>query len=315
MFGTNEETGSGDMKYFFSHGGEQPVMGFTPDADYPLINGEKGILITTVRKNFNQENAEAVLVEIKGGTAFNVVPALAEAKIICKNEIFDALKTLESDRIKVEKTEDGCIVKTEGVGAHGSLPELGINAIGILFDALKDVPFAEDLKETISFLNAKIGMETDGKSLGIAISDEVSGGLVLNIGTMSGDRESLEITFNYRYPVTLSYEDCGPKFNAAFKENGFEIASERHEKAIYTEPDSKLVKTLLKVYKEQTGRDGEAMSIGGGTYAKSVNNTVAFGPCFPDNPGNIHEANESTDIEEFLLNSKIFAHAIYELSK
>ena len=31
LFGTNEETGSADMKYYKAHGGELPVMGFTPD--------------------------------------------------------------------------------------------------------------------------------------------------------------------------------------------------------------------------------------------------------------------------------------------
>ena len=44
LFGTNEETGSNDMKYYRSHGGEIPVMGFTPDGEYPVINGEKGLI-------------------------------------------------------------------------------------------------------------------------------------------------------------------------------------------------------------------------------------------------------------------------------
>ena len=40
LFGCNEETGSADVKYYLAKGGEVPVMGFTPDGEYPVINGE-----------------------------------------------------------------------------------------------------------------------------------------------------------------------------------------------------------------------------------------------------------------------------------
>ena len=54
IFGTNEETGCGDMAWYASHGGEMPVMGFTPDGEYPLINGEKGILNGTYTRTLHQ---------------------------------------------------------------------------------------------------------------------------------------------------------------------------------------------------------------------------------------------------------------------
>ena len=44
LFGLNEETNDRDVFYYREHGGELPVLGFTPDGEYPLINGEKGIL-------------------------------------------------------------------------------------------------------------------------------------------------------------------------------------------------------------------------------------------------------------------------------
>ena len=44
LFGLNEETNDRDVFYYREHGGEIPVLGFTPDGEYPLINGEKGIL-------------------------------------------------------------------------------------------------------------------------------------------------------------------------------------------------------------------------------------------------------------------------------
>ena len=53
LFGTNEETGCGDMSWYVSHGGELPVYGFTPDGGIPIINGEKGILNGTYSRKLH----------------------------------------------------------------------------------------------------------------------------------------------------------------------------------------------------------------------------------------------------------------------
>ena len=82
LFGCNEETGSADVKYYLAKGGEVPVMGFTPDGEYPVINGEKGIINVTFGADYSQEG-ELKLLSIHGGTAPNVVPAFATAKIGC----------------------------------------------------------------------------------------------------------------------------------------------------------------------------------------------------------------------------------------
>lgn len=76
-----------------------------------------------------------------------------------------------------------------------------------------------------------------------------------------------------------------------------------------------MIKSLQKVYKEQTGKEAELLAIGGGTYAKHMPNIVAFGPIFPGKPDLDHQANEYIEVEELILNSKIYAHAIYELAK
>jgi succinyl-diaminopimelate desuccinylase len=47
-------------------------MGFTPDADYPLIFCEKGMTGILVGKK-NPENGEKKVLKFEGGTASNVV--------------------------------------------------------------------------------------------------------------------------------------------------------------------------------------------------------------------------------------------------
>ena len=65
-------------------------------------------------------------------------------------------------------------------------------------------------------------------------------------------------------------------------------------------PESELIRRLSKVYEEQTGEKAELKSIGGGTYAKSMPNLVAFGPIFPGDEVREHKPDEYMEIERVL---------------
>ncbi len=314
LLGCNEETGSQDVKYYLAHGGEIPVMGFTPDGEYPVINGEKGIINATFSKSYSQ-NGPLKLVELKGGTAPNVVPSYAFAKFECESKLAERLQQLYAPMIKFSKTPDGFMVEAFGVNAHGSTPELGENAIGRLLMAIDPLPLSPELSESVHFLASKLGMETNGKSSGIFLHDDVSGDLTLNWGTIEGSENELSLKINYRYPVTFSYEDCAPKLIALFESAGFKLTHELHKAKLYIPADSQLVTSLLKVYKEQTGLDGIAKSIGGGTYAKSIPNLLAFGPIFPGDEIREHKPDEYIDIDNLMKNTQIIAAAMYELAK
>lgn len=314
LLGCNEETGSQDVKYYLEHGGEIPVMGFTPDGEYPVINGEKGIINATFSKNYTQ-NGPLKLVELEGGTAPNVVPSHAYARFECDAALADRLEIRSTPMIKFSKTSNGFMIEALGVNAHGSTPEVGENAIGRLLLAMDALPLSSDLNETVHFLAEKLGMETNGKSAGIFLHDDVSGDLTLNWGTVEGSEADLSLTINYRYPVTFFYEDCAPKLIALFEEHGFKLTHELHKAKLYMPADSPLVTSLLKVYREQTGLEGKAKSIGGGTYAKSIPNLLAFGPLFPGDEVREHKPDEYVSIDNLMKNTQIIAAAMYELAK
>ena len=314
LFGCNEETGSLDVKYYLDHGGEVPVMGFTPDGEYPVINGEKGILNVRFSRDFTQ-TGDIRLLSIRGGTAPNVVPAQACAKLACPEALAQRISALYAPMIRFTKTSYGVFVESWGVSAHGSTPELGENAIGRLLTVLDTLPLTGDLANSVHFLAETLGMETDGASAGIAIQDDVSGKLSLNLGTIEGDETHLSLTINYRYPVTKSYDDCAPILNARFAEAGFTRDSEVHKAKLYIPEDSPLVSTLLRVYREQTGLEGAPKSIGGGTYAKALPNIVAFGPIFPGEEVREHKADEYISVDSLMRNAQIIAAAMYEMAK
>ena len=316
LFGTNEETGAADMDYYLEKGGEVPVCGFTPDAEYPLINGEKGIVNADYTTHFTQDG-EVKLVRIQGGTAYNIVPALCEAEFAAPSEEAKALVSRFNgkDGMTVELTEGGFKVTTHGKEAHGSHPELGENAIGKLLLGIKEFPLSKGLQEAVTFLADKIGMDPYGEKIGIGLEDEVSGKLSFNMGILEGDADHLTVKINYRYPVTKTYEDCAPKLTETFKKAGFELTSEEHKGALYVDEKTPYVQTLLDVYHEMTGLTGGAMSIGGGTYAKAIPNIVAFGPIFPGDTVREHLPNEFWEIEILMKNAQIYAEAMYRLAK
>jgi succinyl-diaminopimelate desuccinylase len=316
LFGTNEETGSLDMAHYMETGGEVPVCGFTPDGEYPLINGEKGILESDYTKHFTQQG-DLKLVHLHGGTAYNVVPSLAEAEFTCPAAMAEKLVARYDGKngMTVEATDGGVKVTTHGKEAHGAHPELGENAIGKLMIGLKDWPLSPELKETIAFVADHIGMDPYGVGMGIALEDKVSGKLSFNLGIAEGDSTQLTLKLNYRYPVTKSYDDCAPVLTENFKKAGFELTAENHKRALFVDEKTPYIQTLLDVYHELTGLEGGAMSIGGGTYAKSIPNIVAFGPIFPGDTVREHLPNEFWEIEIFMKNAKIYAEAMYRLAK
>ena len=315
IFGLNEETGSRCVKHYIDKGEEMPSAGFTPDAEYPIINGEKGI-VTCVYKSRLKQKGEFFLKSITGGVAPNVVPEYAEAKIkIPKSSIAQVKKLAECvGEIKLEEKDDLLLVKAFGISAHGSRPEDGKNAISILLLFLGELDFIGDIKEFIDFMNNKIGLDTEGRKLGIYLQDEMSGKFVFNLGMVVGNESEIDVSINMRYPVTKTYEDFKDIFENTMKEGKMEEVSTRHKKSLYVSPNNDLIKKLQKVYEEKVGEKAELISIGGGTYAKSMENIVAFGPIFKGQPMVEHKPDEYIEIDSLMKNVQIMAAAIYELA-
>ena len=192
LFGCNEETGAQDVKYYLAHGGEVPVMGFTPDAEFPCINGEKGIINARCSRSFTQTGG-LKLKCFQGGTASNVVPAYAKAELVCSKELAQTIAASHVDKVTFTLTDSGMLVEAEGENAHGSTPWLGENAVGRLVLALDSLPFEGELAGILHFLAEKLGMDTIGKASSIHLWDESSGDLSLNWGVMTADESSLSL--------------------------------------------------------------------------------------------------------------------------
>jgi len=314
LFGCDEERGGSDMAYYNAHGGEIPVMGITPDADYPLINGEKGLLTESYTKAMAQTGSIR-LMSIQGGAAHNIVPDKAVAQLACSAEQAKAIAAMRGEKVQCTPTDTGITIEAFGTNAHGSMPWQGENAIGRLLLFLDKLPLEGDLKDAVHLLAEKLGMEWDGKSLGIDLHDDVSGPLTFNLGVIRGDEATITIDVNYRYPVTKSFDQCAPQCKAQMESGGFIQSKHMHNHALYKAPDSPLVQMLMQIYKDYTGDlEAQPKSIGGGTYAKAIPNTIAFGAAFPDDEDCIHKPNEYVKIDRLMDNTRILANAMCALA-
>lgn len=308
IFGTDEENGSSCVQHYIEAGGEKPTIGFTPDAEYPVIFCEKGQSFWEVTKKIENPSKVKIL-SIDGGTAKNVVTP--KCTLVAEGEI----DVKEAEGITVTKADGKTVVVAEGKGAHGSTPHLGINAAKKLFEAVKDSGIDGDVGQMMAFILEKIGAETNGKSLGICYNDEETGETTVNLGVVKVTEEEIFFTLDIRYPKSGNREELIANVKKHAEEYGLNANVEAEGKLLYVPKDSELVQKLTGVYRAQTGADDEPIAIGGGTYAKAFDNMVAFGPIFPGDPDVIHQPNECADVDKLMKSFQIVAAAMYEIAQ
>ncbi len=307
IVGCDEERGSSDLEYYMKKEKMPPYV-FTPDGDYPVINIEKGMLRLGFKKNIDLPHIKI----IKGGTVVNAVPAQAEAVLTG----FDKNKLRSHENVSVESCGNDIRIIYKGTAAHASTPSMGENAITGLLEFLSKSELEKSEKEFLSSLSQRfVHKEFDGNHLGIKMSDEKSGDLTAVLSIIDYKENVLNMKMDIRYPVCGAKEDIKEKIKASLYNLDFDIKSDFENLPHCVDEESDFIKTLLKVYHEQTGLEIYCKAIGGGTYVHDIEGGVAFGAEFPGDVNNMHGNDESITLESLRLNTKIIANAIYEICK
>lgn len=313
IYGISEEVGMDDMDGYFENM-PIPEMAFTPDSDYGICFAEKGILQLEVSSKTNDSK---LINQFASGRAVNAVPDSACA--IIDTSIYDEQTLIkladESDgNFEFRNTIDGLMIKSLGKAAHACEAEKGYNAAAALVDIIADTFDKNEIGSLCNFIDYAINKETNGRSLGLKMSDYVSGALSVNLASLNIDDEYAKAQFDIRYPVTVSGEDVLAQFEKVAKRSDLEIKVINHEKPLYVEKESKLISILSEAYESVTGEKAELYSTGGGTYARKLNNNgVAFGPNFKGDDIRMHNSDESVDENNFFLHAQICLEAMYRL--
>lgn len=319
ILGTDEECGSSDIRYYYKMEKEAP-MTFTPDAEFPVTNTEKGRLPGRFTARWQVSDALPRLLSVQAGTKINVVPGKAEAAVAgLQADILEqtaAAVTAETGiTFKLADTENGCAITAAGAGAHASTPEDGNNAITGLLTLLARLPLAacgqtESLKKLLALMPHG---DVHGAALGVDMQDELSGRLTLAFSMLTVNETGLEGEFDSRCPICAKEENVLQVIKAKMAEQGFTLLNESMTPPHHVDGNSVFVKTLLKAYEDYTGKKGECQATGGGTYVHDLQYGVAYGASMPGTDNHMHGADEFAVVEDLITGAKIFAQVIVDL--
>lgn len=315
IMGCDEESGMQCMDYYKKHG-EIPTMGFTPDADFPVIYGEKGILSVHLKGKSN-----TVIKSMHAGERQNIVIGKATALIESMDEkqevLFEYYLAANNLTGSINRKEDGVEITVNGKYMHAAYCYAGVNAALHLLNYV-GCAYNDKMAKTLYDLL----IHWDGRGLEIDIFGAYMGFLTMNTGIINVENNEFDVTLDIRYPndtdgekLTSTIKNTLEKYNT-----GIDVVSTNDSKPLFVDPNSKLVKDLMASYHKYSGDVfSPAKTMGGGTYARKFDNFVAFGPEFPIREktsfdvGGPHEKDEGVKVDDLMKAIAIYADAIEKL--
>jgi len=315
VLGCSEERGMGDVKKILEME-KVPTFMFTPDADFPVINGEKGIMGAEGR--FAHDGAH--LVDFHGGLVSNMVADRCTA--VLKGVSREQLGQLCPQQYDIEESAEGLSITAKGKGSHAAHPDGSLSAIWMLADTLSKVEALSAAERSALAKVAATLTDYNGKGLGIDCEDEPSGKITHISGVCHSEGNEIVLNYNIRYPVTAKGDELKARLEKHAQDQGFVGKVLSDSAPSYRSADTPEVKALLAAYNSVTGKESKAKVIGGGTYARNFPNAVAFGPEFDEMPnpagegkGGVHMADECTSIDYMLKALKIYIVALLNLNE
>lgn len=297
IIGGDEENLWRCIAKYTENGEEIPSMGFTPDSSFPVTNAEKSLVQFYLRGKGSKE----INLNISG--ALNAVPGVANYTGKLADKLSEKL-----DELKFDYEKDGESITVIGKRVHAASADKGVNAIERLCKALYEIGVEDDVVRFVAELSDSVG----SKILPNCI-DDVSGTLTLNLGELIINEKESKIGFDSRVPVKFTIEDLEDAVKEKAANYGLEFEEFDRLKSLYVPADSELIKTLVSVYEQETGLEGTPKSSGGATYAKALDNCVAFGAMFPFDEKTEHQENERVNIKNMIKATEIYALSVYRL--
>lgn len=321
FFGLDEETNLRCIERY-NKTEKAPDVTLVPDADFPVTNYEKGLINFDIKKTVNSDVHSIKLESLEGGQKRGMVPDSCYVKIrATTEEIGQIISKVEDFNLDSEDKVETVIVskgalelKTKGISAHASVPEVGKNAVSTMFKFLKRIDLGVDANKYVSFYNENIGKETDGKSLNLKTCDK-TGELTLNVGVAKYKDGAINLEYTIRYPESLTEDMIIEKLKNITSKYDCDLHNIKVILPTNIPEDSEFVKALTNAYTEFTGDELRPASIGFRTYASKLPNALGFGPNFTGEEKVAHQSNEYITIDNLMKNVKLMARAICKLDK
>lgn len=318
----DKEIGFKSINYFKEY--EEPhEIGFTPDAKFPVIYGEKGTIDLELEMNA-KGNFEAPIniVQIQGGSQNKEVPSSVNIILSCedmfKEQINKALKEYAKEnkiKYQVHCQNKLMSIDIKGKTAPSYMPQKGINAVSHGIKFLSRFEEFIDRRDFIKEYEKLISTDYHGEKINCCFQDRDSGKLTFNVNCIELMNNKVSIKVDIRFPITAIYSEVHDLIVNAFKYSGFIIKDISHVRPVCFSEDSFVVRKLAKAYREVSGdEESQCYTTEGTSYARVMSNTVAFGP-ENEEFNRINKADEHISIDYLLKLTEIYANAILELLK
>lgn len=326
--GSDEESGSKDLAYYYERE-QEALYSISPDADYPLINIEKGRLSKTFWKKgmkgrTGSGDRKACVVRIAAGDTANIVPGRGILVLSGASEqelARAAAKTgAAEDAFSWKRQGEELVVTVRGNTAHAASPQDGINSATLILALLSHLDLSDEDEGTQTL--RKIGQlwphgDHCGAALGVDYAEEESGSLTMSLDILEYDSSPegacVKGCFDCRAPLCCNDSNLTAKVKARLEEAGLEMEDGPMVPAHYVSADSELVTKLLESYALYFGKEGKPLAIGGGTYVHGLERGVAFGCSVPEVDNRMHGDDEFMEISMLMKSTKILADAILRL--
>lgn len=321
IIGTDEEVGWRGMTHYFKLM-PKPALGFSPDQDFPVVNGEKGVANSWIKFE-NVSGKSPKLLEFHAGKRRNMVPGIATVVLKTNNsckvkkEYNDFCKGYSLNGVyNVDESRGTIILTLKGKSAHAQEPLNGKNAGTYLALFLNGQELDSNAKSYIEFITNYLHQDSRMKKFGMSFSTKQMGELTVNSGIFSYDTTNGGLVeLNYRYPKGLDVDKLFSSVKKVCISYGAtSVKSEVDLPPHYVPVSDPLVKLMLEIYHKQTGLKAEGKTVGGGTFGRILKEGVAFGARFPDTPISIHQPNEFIPLHDLYAATSIYAELIYDLA-
>ncbi|MBF1993284.1 dipeptidase PepV [Staphylococcus schleiferi] len=302
---------------------EMPSIGIAPDAEFPLIHGEKGITTFDIKQRtlaLDEDEPEIELQQFESGERYNMVPDKAHAHILVKENMTDTIQRFEAfltaHQLTGEHEVDSGILKLSvyGKAVHAMDPAIGVNAGLYLIHFLNTLNLNQSAKACAALSDQYLFESHFGEKMNMQFHSDEMGDVTTNPGVIRYDRENGgTFGINLRYPEGFDFDTAIAAFEKELVAKGFELELHKVQTPHFVNPDDPFIQKLLTAYRNQTGDMKPSFTIGGGTYARNLDKGVAFGAMFDDSEDLMHQKNEYITKKQLFNATSIYLEAIYSV--
>ena len=165
------------------------------------------------------------------------------------------------------------------------------------------------------------GRDLYGTGLGLTENDPIWGRYLVNVASVKPQKDGkLRLMIVLRRPpprtgpeIKAYLQKLVAAFNARTKAS-LTVDGYWDDEPLSFNPEGKLVKRLLAVYAAATGDPATPAIAGGGTYAKRLPNSIAFGMWFPGKPYPGHDVDEKIPIDDLHRGARILIAALSDIA-